>query len=165
MTTNRKTTILAVGTMLALAGTGAAGAATKASATAATQATCDALMKQADSALTAHKTSTNAKAAQKLRDDGSKECHAGSYAKGAEHLRHAITDLCLVEDDMPINLLAIQQQHSNVTASHFIPSRDEYLQSVVWINFHRSGTIDSPFTGRKYRLRTTGDFRFSERQY
>jgi hypothetical protein len=93
MTTNRKTRMLVLGTMLALAGTGVAGAATKTSATAATQATCDALMKQADSALTTHKTSTKAKAAQQLRDDGSKECKAGNYAKGAEHLRRAITDL------------------------------------------------------------------------
>ena len=93
MTTNRKTTMLVLGTMLALAGTGVAGAATKTPATAATQATCDALMKQADSALTTHKTSTKVKVAQQLRDDGSKECKAGNYAKGAEHLRRAITDL------------------------------------------------------------------------
>jgi len=93
MTTNRKTTILAVGTMLALAGAGVAGAATKTPAPAATHATCDALMKQADSALTTHKTSAKAKSAQQLRDEGSKECKAGNYAKGAEQLRHAITDL------------------------------------------------------------------------
>ena len=92
MTTNRKTTMLAVGAMLALAGAGVAGAATKA-APAATQAACDALTRQADSALTTHKTSSKATTAQHLRDAGSKECKAGNYAKGAEHLRQAITDL------------------------------------------------------------------------
>lgn len=93
MTTNRKTTMLAFGAMLALAGTGLAGAATKAAAPAATQATCDALTKQADTAITSHKSSSKAKTAQQLRDEGSKECKAGNYAKGTEHLRHAITDL------------------------------------------------------------------------
>ena len=93
MMKNRKTTMLAMGAMLALAGAGVAGAATKSPAPTATQATCDALTRQADSALTAHKTSAKATAAHTLRDEGSKECRAGNYAKGAEHLRQAITDL------------------------------------------------------------------------
>lgn len=91
--TNRKTTLLAVGTMVALAGLGTAGAATNATQPAATQATCDALVKQADSALSTHKTDSKAKAAQEHRDSGAKECKAGNYAKGAEHLRRAISDL------------------------------------------------------------------------
>jgi hypothetical protein len=50
-------------------------------------------MKQADSALATHKGDTKAKAAQPERDKGDKECKAGRYDKGAEHLRRAITDL------------------------------------------------------------------------
>jgi hypothetical protein len=59
----------------------------------ATQATCDALLKQASSALTSHPGDAKAKAAQEQRDKGEKECKAGNYAKGAEHLRKAISDL------------------------------------------------------------------------
>jgi hypothetical protein len=91
--TNRKTTMLAVGTIIALAGLGTASAATNATQPAATQATCDALMKQADAAVSAHKTDAKAKAAQEHRDAGAKDCKAGNFAKGAEHLRRAITDL------------------------------------------------------------------------
>jgi hypothetical protein len=90
---NRKTTLMAMGAMIALAGFGTAGAATNATQQAATQATCDALMKQADTALAAHKSDAKAKAAQEQRAAGTKECKAGNYAKGAEHLRHAINDL------------------------------------------------------------------------
>ncbi|HWJ06323.1 MAG TPA: hypothetical protein VNS57_11130 [Steroidobacteraceae bacterium] len=90
---SHKTTILALGTMVALAGAGLAGAATSDTTAAPTQATCDALMKQADSALATHKSDAKAKTAQQHRDEGAKECKAGSYAKGAEHLRRAITDL------------------------------------------------------------------------
>lgn len=89
---SHKTTFLALGTMVALAGAGLASAATSGT-TAATQATCDALMKQTDSALATHKTDAKARTAQQHRDEGAKECKAGSYAKGAEHLRRAITDL------------------------------------------------------------------------
>ena len=90
---NRKTTLMAMGAMIALAGFGSAGAATNATQPAATQATCDALMKQADTAVAAHKSDAKAKAAQEQRATGTKECKAGNYAKGAEHLRRAITDL------------------------------------------------------------------------
>jgi hypothetical protein len=93
MTTNRKATMLAVGAMVALAGAGAASAATKTTTPAATQAACDALTRQADSALTTHKSAAKAKTAQQLRDEGAKECKAGNYAKGVEHLRQAINDL------------------------------------------------------------------------
>jgi hypothetical protein len=89
----RNTTMIALGTMLALAAVGTAGAATAAAQPAATQATCDALAKQADSALTAHKGDAKAKSAQEQRDKGEKECKAGNYEKGAEHLRKSITDL------------------------------------------------------------------------
>ena len=89
----RKTTMLALGTMVALAAVGTAGAATPATQPMATQATCDALLKQASSALTSHPGDAKAKAAQEQRDKGEKECKAGNYAKGAEHLRKAISDL------------------------------------------------------------------------
>lgn len=89
----RNTTLMALGTMMALAAVGTAGAATNAAPPAATQATCDALVKQADSALTAHKGDAKAKAAQEQRDKGEKACKAGEFAKGAEHLRRAITEL------------------------------------------------------------------------
>lgn len=89
----RNTTMLALGTMVALAAVGTAGAATAPAQPAATQATCDALLKQADSALTTHKGDAKAKAAQEQRDKGAKECKAGNFAKGAEHLHKAITDL------------------------------------------------------------------------
>ena len=89
----RNTTMIALGTLLALAAVGTAGAATPTAQAAATQATCDALVKQADSALTAHKGDAKAKSAQEERDKGEKECKAGNYAKGAEHLRKSITDL------------------------------------------------------------------------
>jgi len=90
---NRKTTLLALAAMASLAGLGTAGAATSTTHPAATQATCDALMKQADTAITAHKSDTKAKSAQEHRAAGARDCKAGSYAKGAEHLRRAITDL------------------------------------------------------------------------
>lgn len=89
----RNTTITALGTMLVLAAVGTAGAATNPAQPAATQATCDALVKQADSALTTHKADAKSKAAQEQRDKGEKECKAGNHAKGAEHLRKAITEL------------------------------------------------------------------------
>jgi hypothetical protein len=88
----RNTTMAALGTLMTLAAIGTAGAATEAASTA-TQATCDALVKQADNALSTHKSDAKAKAAREQRDKGDKECKAGNYAKGAEHLRHAITDL------------------------------------------------------------------------
>ena len=88
-----KTTMMALGAMVALATFGTAGAATNPAHPAATQATCDALVKQADAALTAHKGDAKATAAQEQRAKGEKECKAGDYAKGAEHLRRAITDL------------------------------------------------------------------------
>lgn len=90
---NIRTTTLAAGAMIALLGIGTAGAATTATQPAATQATCDALVKQVDTAMATHKTDAKAKAAREQRDAGEKECKAGSYAKGAQHLRHAITDL------------------------------------------------------------------------
>lgn len=89
----RNMTLIALGTMVALAAVGTASAATTAAQPAATQATCDALVKQADSALTAHKADPKAKSAQEQREKGEKECKAGNFAKGAEHLRLAITDL------------------------------------------------------------------------
>ncbi|HEX9208146.1 MAG TPA: hypothetical protein VF851_07915 [Steroidobacteraceae bacterium] len=88
---NFRTTTLAAGAMIALLGIGTAGAAT--TQPAATQATCDALVKQVDSAMATHKADAKTKAAKEQRDTGEKECKAGNYAKGAEHLRHAITDL------------------------------------------------------------------------
>ena len=89
----RNRSLLAVGTMLALAAIGTAGAATNPAQSTATQASCDALIKQADSALTTHKTDAKAQAAREQRDKGMKECKAGNYAKGVEHLHKAITDL------------------------------------------------------------------------
>ena len=89
----RNTTMLALGTLVVLGAFGTAGAATNAAQPAATQATCDALMKQADSALTTHKGDAKAKAAQEQREKGAQECKAGNYAKGVEHLRKAITEL------------------------------------------------------------------------
>ena len=89
----RNTTLIALGTMVAMAAVGTASAATNAAQPAATQATCDALLKQADNAVTTHKADPKAKSAQEQRDKGEKECKAGNFAKGAEHLRHAITDL------------------------------------------------------------------------
>lgn len=88
-----RTTTIAAGTIIALLGIGSAGAATNAPKPAATQATCDALLKQADTAMSTHKTGTKAQAAKEQRNAGEKACKAGEYAKGAEHLRHAITDL------------------------------------------------------------------------
>lgn len=88
-----KTTMLAVGATMALAAAGIAGAATKATEPAATQATCDALTKQVDAAVSTHKTDAKLKSAQKHREEGAKACKAGEFAKGAEHLRMAITDL------------------------------------------------------------------------
>jgi hypothetical protein len=84
------TTMLALGTMVALATFGTAGAATQPTAT---QATCDALVKQADTALSAHKGDAKAAGAREERAQGEKECKAGNYAKGAEHLRRAINEL------------------------------------------------------------------------
>lgn len=89
----RNMTITALGTMLVLAAVGTAGAATNPAQPTATQATCDALARQADTALTAHKTDAKSKAAQEQRDKGEKECRAGNHAKGAELLRRAITEL------------------------------------------------------------------------
>ena len=86
-------TMIALGATVALAAIGTAGAATNAVHPSATQATCDALMKQAGTAMTTHAADAKAKAAQDQRAKGDKECKAGNYAKGAEHLRHAITDL------------------------------------------------------------------------
>jgi len=88
---NRKSNIIVLGTVLGLAVAATAGAAT--TAMPATQATCDALTKQADTALSAHKSDAKAKTAQEQREKGVTECKAGNYAKGAEHLRTAITDL------------------------------------------------------------------------
>ena len=89
----RNTRMTALGTMVALAAIGTAGAATNANQPSATQATCDALARQADTAVAAHKSDAKATAAQEQRQKGEKECKAGNYAKGAEHLRHAITDM------------------------------------------------------------------------
>lgn len=86
-------TTIAIGATMALAAFGTAGAATSYSQSAATQASCDALVKQADTALSAHKTESKAKSAQEARDAGEKECKAGNFAKGTDHLRRAITDL------------------------------------------------------------------------
>ena len=92
MTLNK--TLLAVGATMALAAFGTAGAATNAThAAPATRATCDALVKQAASALTTHKSDAKARSAQDERAKGEKECQAGNYAKGAEHLRRAIVDV------------------------------------------------------------------------
>lgn len=44
-------------------------------------------------ALAAHKGDAKAKAAHEQREKGAQECKAGNYAKGADHLRTAITDL------------------------------------------------------------------------
>ena len=88
-----KISMLTAAAAMALAGAGMAGAATNATQSTATQATCDALTKQAETALTTHKADTKAKSAQHQRDEGTKACKAGDYAKGAEHLRRAITDL------------------------------------------------------------------------
>jgi hypothetical protein len=85
--------MIAAGATVALAAFGTAGAATNVAQPAATQATCDALAKQANTALTTHGASDKTKAAQEQRDKGEKECKAGNYAKGTEHLRRAITDL------------------------------------------------------------------------
>jgi hypothetical protein len=89
----RNTRMMALGTMIALAAVGTAGAATNAAQPAATQATCDALVRQADSALTTHKGDAKATAAREQREKGEKACKAGEYAKGAEHLRKAISEL------------------------------------------------------------------------
>ena len=88
----RNTKLIALGTLAALAALGTADAATPAM-PAANQATCDALLKQADTSLTAHKSDAKAQAATEQRDKGAKECKAGNHAKGADHLRRAITDL------------------------------------------------------------------------
>ena len=90
---NFRTTTMAASAMIALLGIGTAGAATTATQPAATQATCDALVKQVDSAMTTHKADAKTKAAKEQRVTGEKECKAGNYAKGAEHLRKAISDL------------------------------------------------------------------------
>lgn len=87
------TTMMVLGAAMAMTAFGTAGAATNAAQPAATQATCDALVKQAGSAFAAHKTDAKAKVAQEQREQGEKACKAGNYAAGAEHLRHAITDL------------------------------------------------------------------------
>lgn len=89
----RHTSLMVLGSIMALAAVGTASAATTNAASAATQATCDALAKQADTAVMTHRTDANAKTAQEQRDKGEKACKAGEYAKGTEHLRRAITDL------------------------------------------------------------------------
>ncbi len=86
-------TLIALGTTLALAAFGTAGAATSTTQHQGTQATCDALQRQAGSVLSAHAGDAKAKAAQEQREKGEKECKAGNYAKGSDHLRKAITDL------------------------------------------------------------------------
>jgi len=91
----RNSTVMALGAMMALAAFGTAGAANSPAQPAATQATCDALARQADSALAAHAGDAKAKAAQQDRAMGEKECKAGNFAKGTEHLRRAISDLGL----------------------------------------------------------------------
>lgn len=90
---NARNIILALGTTAALVSFGVAGAATTGTQHAATQATCDALLKQANTALSAHAADAKAKSAQEQRDKGEKECKAGDFAKGSEHLRKAVTDL------------------------------------------------------------------------
>lgn len=85
--------MIALGATVALAALGTAGAATSTAQPAATQATCDALLKQADTALTTHKGEASAKAAQEQRAKGEAACKAGEFAKGSEHLRRAITEL------------------------------------------------------------------------
>jgi hypothetical protein len=88
---NLKTTLIAVGATLSLAGLGVASAATNARPAHATQATCDSLLKQASTA-SAQATGKKAEAAKKLRADGEKYCKEGFYDKGAKDLRQAITD-------------------------------------------------------------------------
>jgi hypothetical protein len=85
--------MIAVAATMALAAFGTAGAATSAAQPAATQATCDALLKQADTAMAAHKGDPKAAAAKEQRAKGEAACKAGDFAKGSEHLRRAITDL------------------------------------------------------------------------
>ena len=85
--------MIALGATVALAAFGTAGAATNTAQHAATQATCDALLKQADTAVAAHKTDAKATAAKEQRAKGEAACKAGDFAKGSEHLRRAITDL------------------------------------------------------------------------
>lgn len=85
--------MIALAATMTLAAFGTAGAATNAAQPAATQATCDALLKQANTALSTHSADAKAKSAQSERDKGEKECKAGNFAKGTEHLRKAITDL------------------------------------------------------------------------
>jgi flavodoxin len=87
------TTRMALAAVIALAAFGTADAATKPAHPATTQATCDALAKQAGSAFATHKADVKTKAAQAQREQGEKECKAGNYAVGAEHLRRAINDL------------------------------------------------------------------------
>jgi urease alpha subunit len=89
----RHTSLMVLGSMVALAAAGTAGAATSTAAPVATQASCEALARQADTAVMAHKTDAAAKTAQEQRVKGEKACKAGEYAKGTEHLRRAITDL------------------------------------------------------------------------
>jgi hypothetical protein len=57
------------------------------------QATCDELLKQADTAMAAHKGDAKAATAKEQRAKGEAACKAGEFAKGSEHLRRAITDL------------------------------------------------------------------------
>jgi hypothetical protein len=85
--------MIALAATTALAAFGTAGAATNNAQPAATRATCDALLKQADTAVTAHKADTRATAAKEQRAKGETACKAGDFAKGSEHLRRAITDL------------------------------------------------------------------------
>jgi len=91
----RSTSLAILGSVMTIAAFGAAGAATSSTAPVATQANCNALVKQANTAITAHKADASAKAAQEQRDKGEKACMAGDYANGAVHLRKAITDLNL----------------------------------------------------------------------
>jgi hypothetical protein len=90
---NLKTTLIAVGATLSLAGLGVASAATNATPAHATAATCDSLVKQANTATAAHAAGKKTEAAKKLRAEGEKNCKDGLYDKGAKELRQAITDM------------------------------------------------------------------------
>lgn len=89
---NLKTTLLAAGATLSLAGIGVASAATNATPAHATVATCDSLVKQANTA-TAQASGKRSEAAKELRAEGEKNCKDGLYDKGAKELRQAITDM------------------------------------------------------------------------
>ena len=90
---NLKTTLIAAAATLSLAGLGVASAATNAAPAHATAATCDSLVKQANTATATNATGKKSEAAKKLRTDGEKYCKEGFYDKGAKDLRQAITDM------------------------------------------------------------------------